>query len=753
MISLVTSMSEFWRDTMRHPRGKSVDNFFGPVHSSTYVYDRVPQLGWDRYALGVRDAREIPAFSSWGGGDISFQPLDHQFGPYANYSNTRRGIERSKSFSQGLKFKNLTNEYQPLPRPQKLEYERIRMLSRSNSHLPSPPRRTLPRPPRKELSRSNSHLPTSFTKMIPRSGTDNTSSSEDYYHISTNQFNSDFMSNNEKAKNNKTSNSEKSSPNKFQTDVNSNYLKVSRSNSRLTSTLKKFLPKRKTSNNSEPNVGVYSNHKYIIRINENEEPSQKIWTNSSDNVSQVTVNQGVARKASFMNSKKVQRSNSVMPFMQKKMNRSLIDLSEKKQDDTDQGVEEASSLPKEDYPWELSNVNNNSMRRPVQDDLVNSEQSPEPEEEVSPKFSPSSPVAAKVSRRAIITKNTKDTSKVEFTTEDQWFSKEKLYKDHIAEVFEKWANIEDEIWAKVIILERNRRVAKAYARAPVLTLNGSEDGFDGFKIGVNGFDNPMRDHKVKEFKAQIGAGCKLKMGDNGDILVKRIGKGNIYIKNILEETAVSNEILKLPNGLLELDRALKLFDMKKFKQNMNRELKRQYPDRNKIETQCISTLAFVKNEVEVLDSPIWIMIINIVALEMLGDKMPKLGGDNPRKDNRLIKGITGGSSDEDPYSLTASGSSRSSGKVLPDKNGDFSVDSDTYQPRNWAYQQSQNDLEDDYISSTQARFPRSSSRPRQRSGTEDVPDDPYYSGYSARVPAYIGDQDKKERASRRDTAR
>ena len=162
-------------------------------------------------------------------------------------------------------------------------------------------------------------------------------------------------------------------------------------------------------------------------------------------------------------------------------------------------------------------------------------------------------------------------------------------QDHVAEVFEKWDNIEDEIWAKVIILERNRRVAKAYARAPILTINGSEDGFDGFKIGVNGFDNPLRDYKVKEFKAQIGAGCKLKMGDNGDILVKRVGKGNIYIKNILEETAVSNEILKLPHGLLELDRALKLFDMKKFKQNMNREMKRQYPDRSKIETQVGSS--------------------------------------------------------------------------------------------------------------------------------------------------------------------
>ena len=46
----------------------------------------------------------------------------------------------------------------------------------------------------------------------------------------------------------------------------------------------------------------------------------------------------------------------------------------------------------------------------------------------------------------------------------------------------KWESIDDEIWAKVIVLERNRRVAKAYARAPVLTVNGSNDGFDGFRF-------------------------------------------------------------------------------------------------------------------------------------------------------------------------------------------------------------------------------------------------------------------------------
>ncbi len=87
----------------------------------------------------------------------------------------------------------------------------------------------------------------------------------------------------------------------------------------------------------------------------------------------------------------------------------------------------------------------------------------------------------------------------------------------------KWESIDDEIWAKIIVLERNRRVAKAYARAPVLTVNGSDDGFDGFRsvchlfvsvlgvdvsvlgrIGLSGFENPMRDPKTEEVKRLIG---------------------------------------------------------------------------------------------------------------------------------------------------------------------------------------------------------------------------------------------------------
>lgn len=51
-------------------------------------------------------------------------------------------------------------------------------------------------------------------------------------------------------------------------------------------------------------------------------------------------------------------------------------------------------------------------------------------------------------------------------------------------------------------------------------------------------------------------------------------------------------------------------------------MRRQYPDRSKLESQCVCVIAFVKNEQDLLDCPIWVMIINIVAMDMLKSKFP-----------------------------------------------------------------------------------------------------------------------------------
>ncbi|XP_073845557.1 expansion [Musca autumnalis] len=271
-----------------------------------------------------------------------------------------------------------------------------------------------------------------------------------------------------------------------------------------------------------------------------------------------------------------------------------------------------------------------------------------------------------VSRRKILSRSRDDlnldqTFSPQEEEEDVWYQKEKLYKEHIQEVLDKWTQIDDEIWAKVIVFERNRRVAKAYARAPVLTINGSDDGFDGMRIGLCGFDNPMRDQKTEEFKKHIGQGVKIKMDDAGNILIRRYAKSNVYIKSTAsspnEETSIGADILKLPNQALESEKIVKLFDMKKFQSNVNRELRRAYPDRRRLETQCLSAVAFVKSESDILECPIWVLIVNVVAMDMLKSKLPPVQRPLVDIKNRPRIPIP----DEDPYSVAGNGSGGSSG--------------------------------------------------------------------------------------------
>lgn len=333
--------------------------------------------------------------------------------------------------------------------------------------------------------------------------------------------------------------------------------------------------------------------------------------------------------------------------------------------------------------------------------------------------------------------------------EDIWYSKEKLFKEHIQEVLDKWTQIDDEIWAKVIVFERNRRVAKAYARAPVLTVNGSDDGFDGMRIGLCGFDNPMRDPKTEMLKQHIGQGIKVKMDDAGNILVRRYSKSNVYVKSTAntpnEETAIGSDILKVPNHVIEHDKVTKIFDMKKFQSNVNRELSRAYPDRRRLETQCLSVLCFVKSENEILDCPIWILIVNVVAIDMLKSKLPlgKLAVQRPVDiKNRPRIPIP----DEDPYSVASnelenSGASGSSGEIgreriavtkehlMQQMNGKRSEKPPKLPPRDNIYPQPDyDDIEDRKISAR---------RKSEKGKNNKSYDDPYYCGLRARVPNFV----------------
>lgn len=133
-------------------------------------------------------------------------------------------------------------------------------------------------------------------------------------------------------------------------------------------------------------------------------------------------------------------------------------------------------------------------------------------------------------------------------------------------------------------------------------------------------------------------GIKLKMDDAGNILIRRYARSNVYVKstavgitpsgaapsspNGKDENSISADILKLPGHALDADKVMKLFDMKKFQSNVNRELRQAYPDRRRLELQCLSAVAFVKSEADILDCPVWVLIVNVVAMDLLKSKLP-----------------------------------------------------------------------------------------------------------------------------------
>ena len=156
------------------------------------------------------------------------------------------------------------------------------------------------------------------------------------------------------------------------------------------------------------------------------------------------------------------------------------------------------------------------------------------------------------------------------------------------------------------------------------------------------------------------------MDDSGNILIKRLTRTPVIIKGYMPKSSSSSnsscsnnnsstainknltsssidhlsdrtssssdsslclDLIK-SNGRLESDKVVKMFDMSRFSQNVERELRTAYPDRRKLERQCISIIAFGRDALDILNLPSFVMIINIVAIDMLKTRVPAGGLDS-----------------------------------------------------------------------------------------------------------------------------
>uniref|UniRef100_A0AAF5DB44 MH2 domain-containing protein n=1 Tax=Strongyloides stercoralis TaxID=6248 RepID=A0AAF5DB44_STRER len=222
--------------------------------------------------------------------------------------------------------------------------------------------------------------------------------------------------------------------------------------------------------------------------------------------------------------------------------------------------------------------------------------------------------------------------------EDMWYDIDQFQLDHLNEVLQRLSEgtLDDEIWGKLIIMEKTKRIAKAYLRKTTIIVDGGDEEFDGMTIGFNYFSNPDRDHQTSELRKKIGDGVIIKMDSQGNIKAMARGAAPVIVQNWKnnKKHCIAEKLLRLQGKLItkrgidmnDDDRIFKVFDMKKFKISIERDCFETEEDVKNLLLKTCLRIALVKDGQpdDPMETPCWFMLINLVALDMIKTKMPHI---------------------------------------------------------------------------------------------------------------------------------
>uniref|UniRef100_A0A915B2E9 MH2 domain-containing protein n=1 Tax=Parascaris univalens TaxID=6257 RepID=A0A915B2E9_PARUN len=187
-----------------------------------------------------------------------------------------------------------------------------------------------------------------------------------------------------------------------------------------------------------------------------------------------------------------------------------------------------------------------------------------------------------------------------------WTDIETFEKDNIAEVNRKLANIEEQIWGKIIVMERNVRTAKAYLRSRIIAIDGSYAEFDGLRIGVSRFANVYRDERTMRALRRFNKGVKMKIDDSGGIWIRSV-EGSVMARGMLGDALVCADPIKV-NKLV--------FDLKLFRDIASRQ--NDFDELNKNRLNHLAIIYIMIDEVDdPLKCPLWFAVVHLIAIEMV----------------------------------------------------------------------------------------------------------------------------------------
>uniref|UniRef100_A0A1I7SGU2 MH2 domain-containing protein n=1 Tax=Bursaphelenchus xylophilus TaxID=6326 RepID=A0A1I7SGU2_BURXY len=190
-----------------------------------------------------------------------------------------------------------------------------------------------------------------------------------------------------------------------------------------------------------------------------------------------------------------------------------------------------------------------------------------------------------------------------------WNDLSSFVEENLNEVHHKLDKVEAEIWGKLIVMEKNIRVAKAYLRASTITVDGSKSYFDGSRLGLSYFSNSRREPETETELRTLGKG----------VTVQLDRMGNVWMKNQTART-VCVQCAQYPEPIYLDDSYKKIMDMRFFRDSILHKLELNSSlDAPKLFKKVI---IFVKlsdpsPDLNPLDCSLWFALIHLVSVDLI----------------------------------------------------------------------------------------------------------------------------------------
>ncbi|KAK3088133.1 hypothetical protein FSP39_015166 [Pinctada imbricata] len=196
----------------------------------------------------------------------------------------------------------------------------------------------------------------------------------------------------------------------------------------------------------------------------------------------------------------------------------------------------------------------------------------------------------------------------------------RIYQECLSQVVQKKKSLDPDAWCKIIYMEYDRVVAKFYILEREVTIDGSYEEFDGERIGLGAFQNEYRDVESEQIRTHVGKGVKLKREADGSITVIKMGKNPVIVKDSSDpgRHCFAPEVIQY-DGKLPQGQPIMVFDMEEFKSQMGLMVQQNYMNEEDLEFMSVVGLSFIRDSTDDANTPCWLMVINIRAIQSIGD--------------------------------------------------------------------------------------------------------------------------------------